>query len=140
MQHPGSVAIVPVVDPEHVCLIRNYRVAVGETLWEIPAGTLDHDEPPLATAIRELTEETGYHAERVESATVLSMSPGILNERMHVFVATGLTPGPTALEPGEDIQTATRWDEVLAMIERGEIHDAKSVAGLLFYQQFRRRG
>ncbi len=67
------------------------------------------------------------------------MSPGILNERMHVYVATELTPGPTALEPGEDIATSVlAWPDALAMIERGEIHDAKTVAGLLFYDRFRR--
>lgn len=140
VQHPGSVAIVPMVDADHVCLIRNYRVAVGQTLWEIPAGTLDHDEPPLATAERELIEETGYRAAAIEKLLELSMSPGILNERMHVYLATGLTPGPDALEPGEEIAaTVVPWAEALAMIERGEIHDAKSVAGLLFYERFRRQ-
>ena len=140
VQHPGSVAIVPLVDSDHVCLIRNFRVAVGQTLWEIPAGTLDHDEPPLDTARRELIEETGYRAEAIEKLTELSMSPGILNERMHVYLATGLTPGPDALEPGEEIDSiVVPWNEALAMIERGEIHDAKSVAGLLFCDRFRRQ-
>ncbi len=139
VQHPGSVAIVPLVDPEHVCLIRNFRVAVGKTLWEIPAGTLDHDEPPLDTARRELIEETGYRAASIQKLTELSMSPGILNERMHVYLATGLTPGPVALEPGEEITTAVvPLREALAMIDRGEIHDAKTVAGLLFYDRLRR--
>ncbi len=139
VQHPGSVAIVPLVDAGHVVLIRNFRIAVGRTLWEIPAGTLDHDEPPRATAERELIEETGYRAGRIELLTELAMSPGILNERMHVYVATELTPGPTALEPGEDIATSVlAWPDALAMIERGEIHDAKTVAGLLFYDRFRR--
>ncbi len=140
VQHPGSVAIVPLVDDDHVCLIRNFRVAVGQTLWEIPAGTLDHDEPPLATAGRELIEETGYRAAAIEKLIELSMSPGILNERMHVYLATGLTPGPDALEPGEEITAkVVPWAEALAMIERGEIHDAKTIAGLLFYDRFRRR-
>jgi ADP-ribose diphosphatase len=139
VQHPGSVAIVPMVDDDHVCLIRNYRVAVGQTLWELPAGTLDHDEPPLDTARRELIEETGYRAQSIDKLTELAMSPGILNERMHVYLATGLSPGPSALEPGEDIVTAVlRWTEALAMIDRGEIHDAKTVAGLLFYDRRRR--
>jgi ADP-ribose pyrophosphatase len=140
VQHPGSVAIVPLVDDEHVCLIRNFRVAVGQTLWELPAGTLDHDEPPLATAGRELIEETGYRAAKIEKLTELSMSPGILNERMHVYLATGLTLGPDALEPGEEITTkVVPWTEALAMIERGEIHDAKTIAGLLFFDRFQRR-
>ena len=132
------MAIVPLVDEEHVCLIRNFRVAVGKTMWEIPAGTLDHDEPPLATAGRELIEETGYRAAEIELLTELAMSPGILNERMYVYLARGLTPGPTAVEPGEEIATSVlAWADALAMIERGEIHDAKTVAGLLFYDRFR---
>lgn len=139
VQHPGSVAIVPMIDDGHVCLIRNYRVAVGQTLWEIPAGTLDHDEPPLTTAHRELVEETGYRAGAIEKLTELSMSPGILNERMHLYLATALEAGPAALEPGEDIQSqVVAWEEALAMIDRGEIHDAKTVAGLLFYERRRR--
>jgi ADP-ribose pyrophosphatase len=139
VQHPGSVAIVPLVDAGHVCLIRNFRVAVGQTLWEIPAGTLDHDEPPLATAHRELIEETGYRAQSIEKLTELAMSPGILNERMHVFLATGLEAGKTALEPGEQIENVVlAWEDALAMITSGEIRDAKTVAGLLFYDRFRR--
>ena len=108
VQHPGSVAIVPLVDIDQVCLIRNYRVAVGQTLWEIPAGTLDHDEPPLDTARRELIEETGYRAESIEKLTELSMSPGILNERMHVYLATGLTPGPNARRAGRRDRDGSR--------------------------------
>lgn len=139
VQHPGSVAIVPLVGADRVCLIRNERVAVGETLWEIPAGTLEHGDSPLETARRELVEETGYRAESIEKLLELAMSPGILNERMHIFLATGLTAGQTALEPGELITTQViAWDEALAMIDRGEIHDAKSVAALLYCDRSRR--
>jgi ADP-ribose pyrophosphatase len=138
--HPGSVAIVPLVTTEGVCLIRNNRIALGQWLWEIPAGTLDHDEPPLETARRELVEETGYRCEKIELFGQLWMSPGILNERMHLFVATGLTAGPTALEGGEEIESlVVAWDEALAMIDRGEIQDAKTVAGLLTYDRIRRQ-
>jgi ADP-ribose pyrophosphatase len=95
----------------------------------------------LATAERELIEETGYRAASIEKLTELAMSPGILNERIHVYLATRLTPGPNALEPGEDIVTkVVAWSEALAMIQRGEIHDAKTVAGLLFCDRFRRSG
>ncbi|HEY1786458.1 MAG TPA: NUDIX hydrolase, partial [Pirellulales bacterium] len=85
VEHPGAVAIVPIVGTEGVCLIRNYRIAVGETLWEIPAGTLEPDEPPADNAHRELIEETGYRCDRLEKFGELWMSPGILNERMHLF-------------------------------------------------------
>ena len=140
VEHPGAVVILPIVGADRVCLIRNYRVAVDETRWELPAGTLDHDEPPPETARRELIEETGYRAGAIEKFGELWMSPGILNERMHMFVATGLTAGPTALEAGEEIETVVvAWDEALAMIDRGEIRDAKTVAGLLAYDRIRGR-
>ena len=88
--HPGAVTILPMVDHEHVCLIRNERVAVGKTLVELPAGTLEPDEDPAVTAHRELIEETGYRADRMEKLCEFFMSPGILNERMYLYVATGL--------------------------------------------------
>jgi len=140
VEHNGAVAIVPIVGADQVCLIRNYRIAVGTTLWEIPAGTLEPDEPPLDNARRELIEETGYRAGKLEKFGELWMSPGILDERMHLFVATGLVAGPTALEAGEEIESVVvPWDEALAMIDRGEIQDAKTVAGLLAYDRIRRK-
>ncbi len=131
--HPGSVVVVPMVSPDSVCLVEVMRVAVGETLLELPAGTLDHgDEPPIDTAARELAEETGYRAKRIEPAGEFWMSPGILRERMHLFVAHDLTPGEQALEPGELIQTrVVSWRDAVEMCLDGRIHDAKSVAGIL---------
>lgn len=132
VEHPGSVVIVPMVSDEAVCLIRNFRQAVGDTLWELPAGTLDRDEPIAEAARRELEEETGYRAAVLEERPGLWMSPGILRERMHVFVARELTPGPQALEPGETIDThVVAWDEAVRMCLDGRIDDAKSVAALL---------
>ena len=139
IEHPGAVVIVPMVGPDRVCLLREYRIAVGETLWELPAGTLEPNEPVQETARRELIEETGYRSASMEKFGELWMSPGILNERMHMFVATGLVAGPTALEAGEEIETVVvDWAEALAMIDRGEIRDAKTVAGLLAYDRIRR--
>ena len=91
--HPGSVAILPLVDDEHVCLIHSRRLTVGETLIEVPAGTREPNETPLATARRELVEETGYRAARFDELISFYPSPGISNERMWIFVATGLTAG-----------------------------------------------
>jgi ADP-ribose pyrophosphatase len=137
--HPGAVVVVPLVTDDTVCLIEVLRVAVGETLVELPAGTLDRDEPPLATAARELAEETGYRAAEIEPAGELWMSPGILRERMHLFVARGLTAGEQALEPGELIETrVVPWAEAVAMCLDGRIHDAKSVAGILLHDVRRR--
>jgi len=139
IEHPGAVAIVPVVDEEHVCLIRNYRLAVGSWLLEIPAGTLEPGEEPIVTARRELAEETGYRAETMTPLCQLLFSPGILHERMHLFVAGGLQPGPTHLEAGEQIDVrVVRLADALAMIQNGEIEDAKTVAALLFYDRWHR--
>ncbi|MGC3969376.1 MAG: NUDIX hydrolase [Pirellulales bacterium] len=138
--HPGAVAIIPVVDDERICLIRNYRVAVERELIEIPAGTLEVGEPPEDTARRELEEETGYIAGRWEPLTALLMSPGILNEKIHVFVARDLRPGPAHREAVEEIENLiVRLDDALSMIYRGEIEDAKTIAALLLYAR-RRHG
>ena len=139
VRHPGAVVILPLLDDGQVVFIRNYRVAVNETLIELPAGTLDHAEDPQLTAIRELAEETGYRAGNIEHLLTFCMSPGILDEKMHLFLATSLTAGEMALEPGEDIQPfLCTWDEAIAMARRGEIRDAKSLVGLLYYERFMR--
>jgi ADP-ribose pyrophosphatase len=139
IEHPGSVAIVPMLDDHTVCLIKVFRRAVGRTLVEIPAGTLDRVESLEAAAARELTEETGYRAKSLEAGGSLWMSPGILRERMHLFVARGLTPGAQALEPGEQIETfVVNWDEAVAMCVDGRIEDAKSVAAILLTDQRRK--
>ena len=139
--HPGSVVVVPFVTPRDVCLVEVVRVAVGRTLLELPAGTLDRDEPPVATAARELAEETGYRAGRIEAAGSFWMSPGILRERMHLFVAHDLVAGEQALEPGELIQPrVVAWEEAVAMCLDGRIDDAKSVAGILAVAARRQAG
>jgi ADP-ribose pyrophosphatase len=136
--HPGAVTILPLTEGDEVCLIRNYRIAVGKTLVELPAGTLEPNEPPQQTAIRELQEETGYTATRWRELPPFFMSPGILNERMHLFVAEGLTPGPPAREAGEQIENLlVPWSEAVAMVERGEIEDAKSLVGILLWNHLR---
>lgn len=138
--HPGAVVILPLLADGRVVLIRNYRVAVEDTLIELPAGTLEPDEDPAVTAGRELIEETGYRAQQIVPLCQFFMSPGILNERMHAYVATGSEAGESALESGEEIEPLlATFDETLAMIENGQIQDAKSIATILFYKQFRSR-
>jgi len=132
VRHPGAVTIVPLFADGRVCLIRNFRLSVGTTLVELPAGTLEPGEPPLATASRELQEETGYRADSIEAVSEFWMSPGILDERMYLYLARGLTPGETHLDATEEIDTLiATWDDALGMIDHGQIQDAKSIAGLL---------
>jgi ADP-ribose pyrophosphatase len=138
VRHPGAVVILPLLDDGRICLVRNYRVAVGQTLLELPAGTLEPHENPAETAIRELAEETGYRAGRIEHILTFYMSPGILDEQMYFFLAEQLLTGPTSLDVGEDIQPLLcTWDEARGMIARGEIRDAKTLAALLHYHTFR---
>ena len=140
VRHPGAVVILPLLDDGRVGFVENYRVAVNERLVELPAGTLEPPEEPVKTALRELAEETGYRAAHIEFLTRLCMSPGILDETMHVYAARGLTAGDMALEPGEDIRVLVlTWQEALEMVRDGRIRDAKSVAALLYFDTFRRR-
>jgi ADP-ribose pyrophosphatase len=139
IQHPGAVVVVPLLHDGRVCLLRNYRLAINATLVELPAGTLEPGEPAEITARRELAEETGFNAACIEPLAEMFMSPGILNERMHVFVATDLAAGAPALEAGEEIETlVVSWDEALAMIDDGRIQDAKTIAALLLFDRRRR--
>jgi ADP-ribose pyrophosphatase len=139
--HPGAVLVIPIVEGDRVCLIRNERVAVGKTLIELPAGTIEPPDPPSETAVRELQEETGYTARSWRELPGFFMSPGILSERMHVFVAQELTEGAPARESGENIDNlVVPWDQALRMVDRGEIEDAKTICGLLMWDRIRRGG
>ncbi|HEX4414924.1 MAG TPA: NUDIX hydrolase [Lacipirellulaceae bacterium] len=136
VRHPGSVAILPILDDGRICLIRNRRLTVDKTLIEIPAGTREPDEEPLKTAHRELAEETGYRARRMEEMVSYYPSPGISSERMHLYVARELTAGDTAREANEEIENyLVTWDDAMALVERGEIVDGKTILALLLYKQ-----
>jgi ADP-ribose pyrophosphatase len=136
VRHPGAVVILPLLDDGRVVLLRNYRIAVGQTLVELPAGTRDAGEEPLETARRELAEETGFRASKLELLLTFYMSPGILDEQMWLFAATGLTPGEMNLDAGEQLEPfAVPWSEAIAMIDRGEIIDCKTIAALLYYDR-----
>lgn len=139
VRHPGAVTIVPITNDGSVCLIRNYRVAVEQTLVELPAGTLEPGEPPEQTAARELVEETGFRPARLTPLQSFFMSPGILDERMHLFVAEELTYVGAAREETEEIENlVVSWPEALRMVRDGQIQDAKTLVGLLAYDQLRR--
>jgi ADP-ribose pyrophosphatase len=136
--HPGAVVILPVLDADHVVLLRNHRWVVGETLWELPAGTLEPGEDLLEAAKRELLEETGYSAERWRSLGFLYASPGVLDEKLHLFVAEQLTPGEQNLEPDERIEPKiVRLEDALRMCVNGDVKDAKTITAILLWERLR---
>lgn len=136
--HPGAVAVLPVVDAEHLCLLRNRRPAVGEVLWEIPAGTLEPGEVPDQAAVRELAEETGYQAAQWHKVREFYPSPGVLSERMYLYVAWQLTPGTLHLEPEEEIvPQVVGWEQALGWALDGTIRDAKTLVALLLWERLR---
>ena len=138
--HPGAAVILPILDDGRALLIRNYRFAVEGELLELPAGTIDGTEPAIECARRELVEETGYSAAEMTPLVSFYSSPGFCNEVLHAFLATGLSAGETALEPGERIDPAPmELDEALAAIEEGRIRDGKTIATLLYFDKFARR-
>jgi ADP-ribose pyrophosphatase len=133
-KYPGAAVILPVLDDGSIVLIRNYRFAVDEHLYELPAGMLDPGEDPRDCAARELAEETGYAAGRIEKLTEFYTGPGTTDEMMYVYLATELTPGRQDLEVYERITVETHSDnEVRRMVADGTIHDAKTIATLGVY-------
>ncbi len=137
--HPGAAVILPLLDDGRVVLVENQRVSVGRALLELPAGTLEPPEPPIACAARELEEETGYRAARLRPLVEFLASPGICTERMHAFLAEGLAPGPQRLEPGEVCRPVVlEWDDLLGRVRDGAIEDGKTIATVLYYQAFGR--
>jgi ADP-ribose pyrophosphatase len=131
--HRGAVALVPMVDADHVCLVENHRYAVGRTLLEVPAGTIDPGETPEETASRELVEETGYRAGRIVRLREWFVSPGVLSERMFLFLCEDLQPGPVQHQPDERLTPViVSWDEAMRMAQDGRIEDAKTLLALWF--------
>ena len=139
VRHPGAVVILPLVDINRVCMIRTYRVASDRWHLELPAGTLDKSLSPLDTAHMELQEETGYRAGLLTHIHTFAMSPGILDEKMHFFVAEELSLGDAARESGEQMEnTVLTWSELDQLLRDKKIIDAKSIACLLWYMRYRK--
>lgn len=130
--HPGSAVVVPVFDDHTVALVRQYRHAAGEYLLEIPAGSLENGEDPQAAALRELEEEIGYRAGKLEKLAEFYVSPGFLTEKIHLFLASELTESAQKLDDDEIVEIVrVPIPEALDMIHKGAIQDAKSMVGLL---------
>jgi ADP-ribose pyrophosphatase len=135
--HPGSVVVLPVLPDRRIVLIRQYRHATRQFLWELVAGRMERGENPRRAAARELIEETGYRAKRFRVFLDVFPTPGFLEERMYILLAEGLSLGEA--EPEEDekitVKSFTR-KELEKMIRNGTLRDAKSIAGLLYYFRF----
>jgi 8-oxo-dGTP pyrophosphatase MutT (NUDIX family) len=136
--HPGSVVVLPVLGDGRIVLIRQYRHAAGQYLWELVAGHKEPDEDPIEGAQRELQEETGYTAKRIKKLLEVFPSPGLLGERMDIFLAEGLMKGRARPEDDEKItQRIFTLREAKDWIRSGKIRDSKSVAGILYYATFK---
>jgi ADP-ribose pyrophosphatase len=144
VRHPGASAVIPFLDPiqssdPRVILIRQYRWAAEDVMWEIPAGTLDQGESPERCAHRELREEAGVTAAHLRHLTTIYTTPGFTDELIHLYAATDLTRQDTAHEADEFIEThEVRWNEIGRMIRDGRICDSKTISALMWAQCFLR--
>jgi len=137
--HSGAVAMVPLLDRDHVLLVRQWRHAAGRALLEIPAGTLDPGEDPDACAARELMEEVGYRPRVLTRLCEMFAVPGYSTEKLTVYLAEELAPERLAHDADENIEVVTlSWDEVDDLLQRQELVDAKTLVGLLLAQRLLR--
>lgn len=134
IRHPGAVVLLPILDDGRVVMIENTRPTVGETLLELPAGTREVDEPANVTATRELIEETGYTAGKLQLVHEFYSAPGICDELMHLYIATELVAGDPQREATESIVNRIATPEQISeWIKSGKIRDAKTLVGLYAY-------
>jgi len=133
VRHPGAAVLLAVTDERNVVFVRQYRHAAGEFLLEAPAGTIDPGERPEETARRELVEETGYYPNRLEKLTEFFPSPGVLEELMHLFVATELERREGSLDEDESLESVElSWDEALSLEIGKDVRDAKTIIALSY--------
>lgn len=132
IHHPGAAVIIPMLDKNTMVMIRQFRYAAGDFIWEFPAGTCSPGEPPLTCARRELEEETGYKARRWKKLIMFYPTPGVSTEIMHLYLAWDLRETQAHLEEDEILETKTfRISEISRMIRAGQIIDGKTILGFL---------
>lgn len=137
VRHRGSAVMMAVDDQDRVLLVQQFRLPAGQKLWELPAGKVDEGETVDQTAKRELIEETGYRADTWKELTSFFPSPGYVEEKMTIFLATGLTEGEA--QPMDDERIEKRWftrDEMDGLIRAGKIEDGKTLIGYLLWSRF----
>lgn len=136
IRHPGAVAMIPVTAEGRLLLVTQYRHAAGRRLLELPAGTLEKGEEPIAAVARELQEEVGQRPGRIEPIGGLFVAPGYTSEYIHLFVCTALRESVLDPDEDEDLEIEpTKLDDAIRLIEEGIICDAKSVIGILRYSR-----
>jgi len=134
VEHPGAVAVLPLLERDKILLLKQYRPAIGKWIYEIPAGTVEKGEDYLECARRELEEETGYKARRMEKLFEMYLAPGYSTEKLHSFLASDLEPSSPRRDLGEEIKVVkVPFEKALKMIESNRIEDAKTIATLLFF-------
>ncbi len=139
VRHPGGAAAVALDHQDRVCLLRQYRYAANGWVWELPAGKLEPSEPPLRTAQRELLEEAGLEARDWRPLGTSLSSPGVFDEVIHLFLATGLSATAAAPEPNEVLEVHwVAFDAACGRALTGDITDSKTVMGLLRAQHARK--
>jgi ADP-ribose pyrophosphatase len=132
IRHPGGAGVVPLLEDYSIVLIRQHRHCAGGEIWEIPAGRIDEGENPTDCALRELAEEVGYKTSHIEKLTAIYSAPGFCTEKVHIFLATGLTPYEINQEEDEVMEIVTLpLEEAVEKVKTGEINDAKTVVGIL---------
>lgn len=137
VEHPGGVAIITITANREMVLVKQYRKAVEDFVLEIPAGKLEVNEEPRETAIRELREETSLEAKKLSYITEFYTSPGYSSEKIHLFLAEDLIEVDPQPDSGEFIEKVTLpLDDLLRMIERGEIMDSKTIIGVFIAMRF----
>ena len=137
VRHAGSAVMLAMDEKKRILLVRQYRLPARQYLWELPAGTVDPGEKPLQTARRELVEETGLRAKRIQKLAEFYPSPGFLTEKMTIYLATDLTQGEA--KPMDDERIETKWfqaKDIDKMIRDGKILDAKTNIGFLRWKRY----
>lgn len=138
VEHRGAACIIPMPDKDSVLLIEQWRIGAKRPLWEIPAGTLEPGEDPLACAARELEEETGLKAGKLEHLFTMYPSPGIMDEKMHIFIATELSQGEKNPDDDEEITTkAFSFRDLRIQLKANNIKDGKTIAALGYLMVFK---
>lgn len=137
VRHPGASMIIPILNDGRIVLVKQFRKPLEKVYFEMPAGKLDGDENPLDCAVRELKEETGFKAGRIEKILSIDTTPGFSDEIIHIYVATQLEAGKTEKDADEFIETYIfSVEELIEMIYRGEITDAKTIIGVFLADNF----